>query len=78
MYPIKHINVWGLPLIMYTPRGRGGGLVTYTFPLHITCKKRGGGVQIVDKSLYVINGRPFFANIGQIRYYIKFYSEFTR
>ena len=33
----------GLPLITYAPRGRGGGQAFYTFPLRITCKKRGKG-----------------------------------
>ena len=42
-------TVRGLPLIMYTPRGRGGG-GSYTVPLRITCKKKGGvGVKIACK-----------------------------
>ena len=32
-----------LPLITYTPRWKGGGQVFYTFLLHTTCKKGGGG-----------------------------------
>ena len=37
----------------------GGGQVSYTFPLRITCKKGGGeGVQIACKIAYVLNGRP--------------------
>ena len=31
----------GLPLITYAPRGRGGGQVSHTFLLRITCKKGG-------------------------------------
>ena len=34
----------GLPLNTYAARGRGvGGQVSYTFPLRITCKTKGGG-----------------------------------
>ena len=50
----------GLPFSTYAPRGGGGGgHVSYTFPLRITCKKGGGeGVQIACKIAYVLNGRP--------------------
>ena len=42
-----NISVRGLPLITYAPRGRrGGGKVSYTFPLRITCKKKGGGERV--------------------------------
>ena len=34
---------WGRPLITYAPRGRGGGQVSFTFPVRITCKKEGRG-----------------------------------
>ena len=37
------VLIWGLPLIVYAPRGRGGGQVSYTFLLCITCKKGGRG-----------------------------------
>ena len=48
-----------LPLITYATRGRAAGQTSYTFPLHITCKKKkGGGIQIACKIAYVINGRP--------------------
>ena len=39
----------------------GGGQVSYTVPMRITCKKGGGegeGVQIASKIAYVLNGRP--------------------
>ena len=36
----------------------GGGQVSYTFPLRITCKKGCDGVQIACKMSYVPNGRP--------------------
>ena len=39
----KTIPLWGLPLITYAPRGRGGGQASNTFLLRITCKKGGGG-----------------------------------
>ena len=29
----------GLQLVMYAPRGREGGHISYTFQLRITCKK---------------------------------------
>ena len=48
----------GLPLITYVPRGMGGGRVSYTFLLGITCKKGGERVQIACKFAYVIDGRP--------------------
>ena len=40
---IMFLTVRGLPLITYAPRGKGGGQVSYTFSLRITCKKGGGG-----------------------------------
>ena len=46
----------GLPFSTYAPRGRGGQ-VSYTFPLRITCKKGGEGVQIACKIAYVLNRR---------------------
>ena len=46
---------WGLPFSTYAPGGRGGVQVSYTFPLRITCKKGGKGVQIAYKIAYVLN-----------------------
>ena len=49
-----------LPFSTYAPRGRWGGgegQAPYTFPMRITCKK-GEGVHIECKIVYVINGRP--------------------
>ena len=40
---LEMFNDRGLPFSTYTPRGKGGGQVSYTFPLRITCKKGGGG-----------------------------------
>ena len=51
----------GGPSINYvrTQGEGGGGQVSNTFPLRITCKKGGGeGVQIACKIAYVLNGRP--------------------
>ena len=41
----SYFSIWGLPLITYAPRGRGGGggQASYTFPLCMTCKKGGRG-----------------------------------
>ena len=36
-------NYRDLPLSTYAPRVRGGGQASFTFLLHITCKKMGGG-----------------------------------
>ena len=36
----------------------GGGQVSCTFPLRITCKIGGQGVQIACEVAYVLNGRP--------------------
>ena len=36
-------TLWGLPFSTYAPRGGGVIQVSYTFPLRITCKKKGGG-----------------------------------
>ena len=33
----------GLPFSTYAPSGGGWGPASYTFPLHITCKKGVGG-----------------------------------
>ena len=32
--------------------GRGGGQVSYTFPLHITCKKREGGPDNMSNCIF--------------------------
>ena len=38
------INLWGLPFSMIRTQGEAGGnQVSYTFPLHITCKEGGRG-----------------------------------
>ena len=51
------IRLRGLPLITYTPRGRGSE-TSYAVLLRISRKKGGEGVQIACQIAYVINGRP--------------------
>ena len=51
----------GLRSITYAPWGGGGGKP----PIHLYCvlhTKRGEGVQIACKIVYVINGRPLGPN----------------
>ena len=36
-------DIRGLPFSMYAPRREGGGQVSYTYPLRISCKKRERG-----------------------------------
>ena len=50
----------GLPLVTYAPRERG-----VNSPIHFYCvlhAKRGEGVQIAFKIVYVLNGRPYVRN----------------
>ena len=44
----------------------GGGKVSYTFPLLITCKKGAEGVQIARKSVCVQNERPLILSLQSI------------
>ena len=68
------LHLWGIPLITYAPRGRGWGQASYTFPLRITCKKGGEGVQKACKIAYVINGRP----LSPILYFIGLYQRLAQ
>ena len=44
MSQIFQLGNWVLAFNTYAPRGGGGRVqVSYTFPLHITCKKKKGG-----------------------------------
>ena len=52
------LKVRGLPLITYTPRGRGeGSSLLYIFIAYYM-QKGGGGVQIACKIAYILNGYP--------------------
>ena len=52
----------GLPFSAYTPKGRGRvSQISYTFSLriaHTHTQKKGGGVQIACKIVFILNGRP--------------------
>ena len=54
--------IWGLPLITYAPRGRGGSSLLYISIAYYMQKGGGGGegVQKACKIAYVINGRPLY------------------
>ena len=58
MHGLSHLMNWGLPLIMYAPRGRGGGggvsnLLYISIAYYM--QKRGEGVQITCPKSYPIN-----------------------
>ena len=58
---VRSIGITGLRSITYAPWG-GGGVKA---PIHLYCVlhiKRGEGVQIACKIVYVINGRPLGPN----------------
>ena len=54
--PRFHLKGPSINLITYAPRGGGGG-VSYTFQLRITCKERGAGPDSI-KIVCILNGRP--------------------
>ena len=51
-------TIRGLPLIMYAPRGRGGGSSLPYISIAYNMQKGGEGVQKVCKLMYVLNERP--------------------
>ena len=53
-YRASSADIWDLPLTKYTHWRTGGGVVSHTFPLCITCKK--GELPYDVLSVYILMG----------------------